>query len=66
MTSWKITTDFITEATLEHGNWSAIEFETEEEAMKWWVATPVRSVYKKVVTLTDPSGKVVETRREYL
>ena len=62
MTGWVIKTEFITDAPLEHGNWSTAVFETEAEAMSWWNAKDVRSVYKKLLTLTNPDGKVVDQR----
>lgn len=62
MIGWVIKTEFITDAPLEHGNWSAVVFKTEIEAMRWWNAKDVRSVYKKLLTLTNPDGKVVDQR----
>jgi hypothetical protein len=62
MTSWKITTVFVTDKPLDHGNWSFVDFDTEDEAMMWWLAPDVRSVYKKILTLTDHDGNVVDER----
>jgi hypothetical protein len=53
---------FVTDKPLEHGNWSSVEFDTEDEAMMWWLAPDVRSVYKKILTLTDHDGNVVDER----
>lgn len=62
MTEWTIRTEFVTETPLEHGNWSAVEFETFEEAMEWWCAPDVKSNYHRHMTLTDPEGRVVAGR----
>ena len=62
MTRWVMKTEFMTDTPLEHGNWSSVEFETEAEAMSWWNASDVRSGYKKLLTLTNPDGKVVDQR----
>lgn len=62
MVGWKITTEFLTTMPLEHGNWCAVEFDTEDEAMMWWLAPDVRGVHKKVLTLTDHDGNVVDER----
>lgn len=58
MAGWVIKTEFMTEAPLEHGNWSAVEFDTEEEAQQWWAAPNTRSVHNRHMTLTDPDGRV--------
>ena len=62
MTGWVIKTEFVTDVPLEHGNWSSVEFETEQEALAWWNAADVRSAYTKLLTLTNPSGKVMSQR----
>ncbi len=62
MTGWVFKTEFLTETPLEHGNWSAVEFETAEEAWEWWRASTTLSNYPRVMTLTDPGGRVVEQR----
>ena len=62
MTEWTIKTEFLTETPLEQGNWSAVEFETAEEAWEWWRAPIVAASYPRVMTLTNPMGRVVEQR----
>ena len=62
MTGWVIKTEFVTDVPLEHGNWSSVEFETEQEALAWWNAADVRSAYTKLLTLTNPSDKVMSQR----
>lgn len=59
MTKWVIKTVFVTETPLEHGNWSAVEFETFEEAMDWWCAPTTKSNYHRHITLSNPDGVVV-------
>jgi hypothetical protein len=63
MTRWVFRTDFITDKPLEHGNWSSVEFDTEAEARKWWAAKDVLSTTVRVLTLTNPEGQAVETRK---
>jgi hypothetical protein len=63
MTDWVFRTDFITDKPLEHGNWSAVEFDTEEEAREWWSAKDTVSNTVRVMTLTNPQGQVVDTRK---
>lgn len=63
MTGWVFRTDFITDKPLEHGNWSAVEFDTEAEARVWWAAKDVLSTTVRVMTLTNPEGDVVGMRR---
>jgi hypothetical protein len=62
MTGWVMKTEFVTETPLEHGNWSAVEFETFEEALVWWSAPDTKSALHRHMTLADPSGKVVAGR----
>lgn len=62
MTGWVIKTEFMTDTSLENGNWSAIEFDTEDEALVWWSASDTRASYKKLLTLTSPDGNVVDQR----
>jgi hypothetical protein len=59
---WTMKTEFITDVPLEHGNWSSISFDTEAEARTWWDAKDTLSTYSRVMTLTDPAGKVLATR----
>jgi hypothetical protein len=63
MTGWTIKTDFVTDKPLEHGNWSAVEFDTEAEARVWWSAKDVRSTTVRILTLTNPQDQVVDTRK---
>lgn len=60
---WTMKTEFITAVPLEHGNTSAISFDTEAEAWTWWEATTTKSNHVRVQTLTDPAGKVLATRK---
>ena len=62
MPGWTMRVDFVTAEPLEHGNWSAVEFETEAEARLWWNAADTRSGMHRVMTLTDPDGNVVDQR----
>lgn len=62
MTGWVIKTEFMTDTSLENGNWSAIEFDTKDEALEWWSASDTRASYKKLLTLTSPDGNVVDQR----
>ena len=62
MAGWVIKTEFMTDTSLENGNWSAVMFDTEAEALTWWNASDVRSSYTKQLTLTSPDGKVVDQR----
>lgn len=59
---WTMKTEFITDVPLEHGDWSSVSFDTEEEAWTWWYAKDTLSTYPRVMTLTDPAGKVRATR----
>ena len=59
---WTKKTEFITDVPLEHGNWSSVSFDTEEEAWTWWYAKDTLSTYPRVMTLTDPDGNVVDRR----
>ena len=59
---WTMKTEFVTDAPLEHGNWSAVMLDTEDEAMVWWNAKPTLSHHVRVMTLTNPDGQVMKTR----
>lgn len=63
MTGWVFRTEFVTDKPLEHGNWSAVEFDTEAEAREWWSAKDTVSNTVRVMTLTNPEGQVVDTRK---
>ena len=62
MTGWVMKTEFITDAPLEHGNWSSVEFETAEEAWSWWDAKPTNSVHPRQMTMFAPWGDVMASR----
>ena len=62
MTGWVMKTVFVTATPLEHGNWSAVEFETAEEAWAWWDAVATRSMHPRQMTVADPSGRVWASR----
>lgn len=55
---WTMKTVFVGVES-EHGNWSAVNFDTEEEAWFWWNAPEVKATYARVRTMTDPDGNVV-------
>jgi hypothetical protein len=63
MTGWTIRTEFVTAKPLEHGNWSSVEFDTETEAREWWSAKDILSTTVRVMTLTNPEGCIVDTRK---
>lgn len=59
---WKIQTDYLTKP-LEHGNFGAVLFDTEEEARDWWInVKPVVAHFRKLQSLVSPEGKIVEAR----
>lgn len=59
---WTLRTDYLT-IPLEHGNYSAIAFDTEQEAIDWWnCVVPIPEQFPKKQTLTDSSGNVVASR----
>ena len=60
---WTMKTVFVGVES-EHGNWSAVSFDTEAEAWSWWnaPATKGKNTYDRVQTMTDPSGNVVKKR----
>ena len=62
MTGWVMKTEFMTDAPLEHGNWSSVEFETAEEAWAWWDAKPTKSNTTRNMTMTAPDGIVWASR----
>ena len=63
MAGWVIKTEFITDTPQEHGNWSSVELETEEEAWVWWEAPVTRSACPRQMTLFASDGRVLASRR---
>ena len=63
---WEIRTQFsrpMKDGTSTNLEWSAIQVETQSEAEAWWrTRTTGRSIVRRVHTMFDPQGSVVQVQ----